>query len=351
MSLYVDIKKDLGNFILNMRFESDSGILALLGASGCGKSMTLKCIAGLETPDEGRIALDGITLFDSEKKIDLPPQKRKTGYLFQNAALFPNMTAAGNILCGLHRIKKVSEKQKRISELLSMFRLKGLENQYPHELSGGQQQRVALARILASEPELIMLDEPFSALDAHLKWQLEQELGEILKRLSKNAIFVSHDRNEVYRLCDKIVIVAGGAVNAIGSRDEIFGAPATFATCLLTGCKNISKAKANPDGTVAALDWGLNLSPTKVSNHKTEFVAIRANYLKPCESLKTQNSFEYEIIEKIDDLFSVILLIKNKNSPLSGTIRWEISRELYKTLNSYAPYVSFPPDSLMLLKK
>jgi molybdate transport system ATP-binding protein len=334
-----------------MHFQSEGGILALLGASGCGKSMTLKCIAGIETPDEGQITLDGVTLFDSAKRINMPPQKRKTGYLFQNAALFPNMTAAQNILCGLSRIKDSAEKQRRLSELISMFRLDGLELQYPHELSGGQQQRTALARILASEPELIMLDEPFSALDSHLKWQLEQELGDILKKLNKKTIYVSHDRNEVYRLCNNIAIVADGSVDSIGSKDEIFSSPATYAACLLTGCKNISKARQNSIGTVTALDWGLELKAAASVSAETSFVGVRANYIKSCTSLGLPNSFEYEILEKINDLFTVILLIKNKAAPQSSAIRWELSREKYEKLSEFPAFAFFPPESILLLRK
>ncbi len=351
MSLYVDIRKSLRDFELNIRFQSNGGILALLGASGCGKSMTLKCIAGIEKPDEGVIALDGVTLFDSERKINLPPQKRKTGYLFQSAALFPNMTAAQNVLCGLHRIKSASEKRRRLSELVSMFRLEGLENRYPHELSGGQQQRAALARTLASEPELIMLDEPFSALDSHLKWQLEQELCAVLKKLKKKAIYVSHDRHEVYRLCDKIAIVSGGSIDSMGSRELIFGSPRTYASCILTGCKNISRAEINPEGSIAALNWGMSLYSAKPSGKNAAFVGIDAKKIKACGTPDSLNSFEYEVIEKIDDISGVILLIKNKNASSSGTIRWEMGREKFEKLDLSRPFAFIPPESVMLLSE
>ena len=142
--------------------------MALLGASGCGKSVTLKCIAGIMTPDRGHIILDGETLFDSEKHINLPPQKRRVGYLFQQYALFPNMTVLQNIRCGI-RSGSRAEKRRRAEKKLRRFRLEGLEKKYPTQLSGGQQQRTALARILASEPRAILLDEPFSALDGFLK--------------------------------------------------------------------------------------------------------------------------------------------------------------------------------------
>ena len=155
MSLKVDIRKDLGGFRLDVKFEAESGVTCLLGASGCGKSMTLKCIAGIDKPDDGRIELDGRVLYDSKEKIDLPPQQRRVGYLFQNYALFPNMTVRQNILCGLCREKDRAEKEKRLGEMVKMLQLEGLENHKPHQLSGGQQQRVALARILVSDPQLL----------------------------------------------------------------------------------------------------------------------------------------------------------------------------------------------------
>ncbi|MBR3585808.1 MAG: ATP-binding cassette domain-containing protein, partial [Oscillospiraceae bacterium] len=166
MSLIVDIHRTLGAFTLDVTFEAENGVTCLLGASGCGKSFTLKCIAGIEKPDSGHIELDGVVLYDSEKRINLPPQERQVGYLFQNYALFPNMTVRQNILCGLHREKNRAEKAQKLSEMLKLMQLEGLENHRPAQLSGGQQQRVALARILVNEPRMLMLDEPFSALDA-----------------------------------------------------------------------------------------------------------------------------------------------------------------------------------------
>jgi len=170
MSLYVDIKKSLNGFKLDVNFEAGKQTTGLLGASGCGKSMTLKCIAGIEKPDSGVIMLNDKILFDSTKKINIPPQERNTGYLFQNYALFPNMTTLQNISIGLKLPKH--ERDKIVKEKITKFGLSGLENRYPNQLSGGQQQRVALARILAKEPDILMLDEPFSALDSFLKWQL-----------------------------------------------------------------------------------------------------------------------------------------------------------------------------------
>ena len=192
MSLLVEIEKQLGNFHLDVRFQAETETLALLGASGCGKSMTLKCIAGIMTPDRGRIVLNDRVLFDSEAGIDLPPQQRRVGYLFQNYALFPTMTVEKNILCGIRSGSK-AEKAAALSAALHRFRLEGLEKRYPAQLSGGQQQRVALARILCSQPEVILLDEPFSALDSYLKWDLELKLSDFLENFSGPILWVSHD--------------------------------------------------------------------------------------------------------------------------------------------------------------
>lgn len=209
MAISVNIEKHFNDFSLNINFEAKNETLALLGASGCGKSLTLKCIAGIEKPDKGKIILNGRTLFDSEKNINLTPQERNIGYLFQQYALFPNMTAKKNILVGAHKSPK-QDKDKMLNEMIKLLHLEGLENKYPHQLSGGQQQRVALARILANKPEVLLLDEPFSALDSKLKWELELNLIEVLSTYSKTAVYVSHDPEEVARICDYVCQISGG---------------------------------------------------------------------------------------------------------------------------------------------
>ena len=215
MALSVDIQKRLGNFELQVKFETAEGMLAILGASGCGKSMTLKCIAGIETPDKGRIVLDDVVLFDSEKHINLKPQKRKVGYLFQQYALFPNMTALQNVICGVRQGNK-EEKKKKALEILARLHLNGCEDKKPSMLSGGQQQRCALARILVNEPQVLLLDEPFSALDAHLRFHTERQVENIIKDFGKTVLFVSHDRDEVFRLTDRIAVMEDGHFKAVG---------------------------------------------------------------------------------------------------------------------------------------
>ena len=212
--LKVDIQKKLKEFDLDVDFELKKGCLGILGPSGCGKSMTLKSIAGIENPDEGIVSLtaDGETIyFDSSKKINLKPQKRNVGYLFQNYALFPNMTVEENIAVGLG-----GGNEERVSEMIKRFHLDGLGKRYPRQLSGGQQQRVALARILAYGPDVILLDEPFSAMDTFLKEQLRIELVNLLRNFDGLSILVTHDRDEAFQFCDELLVLDEGKIIARG---------------------------------------------------------------------------------------------------------------------------------------
>ena len=257
MSLYVDIEKRLGAFHLQSKFEAEDETLALLGASGCGKSMTLKCIAGIVTPDRGRIVLNGRVLFDSEKKIDLTPQQRRVGYLFQQYALFPNMTVEQNILCGIREGTK-AEKRALLSEKIRMFRLEGLEKKHPAQLSGGQQQRVALARILCSEPQAILLDEPFSALDSYLKWSLELELSDLLADFHGPILWVSHDLGECCRNCKKVCVMENGVSSPVADMETLVRHPATQSAARLTGCRNFLPAR-RCEGGVQLTGWNITL--------------------------------------------------------------------------------------------
>ncbi|MEE1086598.1 MAG: cyclic pyranopterin monophosphate synthase MoaC [Schaedlerella sp.] len=238
MAVTVDIQKDLGGFNLNIQFKSSAKRIGILGASGCGKSMTLKSIAGIETPTTGKICIGERVLYDSSKKINIKAQKRNVGYLFQNYALFPTMTVAKNIEAGLKR--KKAENQKRVKEMLKKFQLEEFADRLPGQLSGGQQQRVALARIMAYEPEMILLDEPFSALDVYLKDRLQQELMEMLSDYEGIVIMVSHSRDEVYRFSEELMIIENGFVAEHGKTKEIFANPGTKETAKLLGYKKFS---------------------------------------------------------------------------------------------------------------
>lgn len=224
MSLSVDIEKKLGVFHLRSQFEAPDETMALLGASGCGKSMTLKCIAGIVTPDRGRIVLGGRVLFDSEKKINLPPQQRRVGYLFQQYALFPNMSVEQNILCGIRSGDK-AEKRRVLAEKIRMFRLEGLEKKHPAQLSGGQQQRIAIARALATNPKVLLCDEATSALDPKTTRQILELIQDINRKLGITVVVITHQMSVVKEICTHVAILDDGEVVEDGLVSAVFSAP------------------------------------------------------------------------------------------------------------------------------
>lgn len=313
MSIQVDFTKKMDNFILKVDFTIGNETLALLGASGSGKSMTLKCIAGIETPDYGRILLDGEVLFDSEKGINLPPQERKIGYLFQNYALFPNMTVEGNIQSAM-RLPK-GEKKTRTEQIMKTFHLSGLENKVPRELSGGQQQRVAIARMLASEPKIIMLDEPFSALDSYLKWQLEQEILDIINRYNKPTLFVSHNRDEVYRISHKIGIMEKGSLVSLDRKEELFKNPKTLSGARLTGCKNFAKVQRINEHQIYAPDWDVTITLAQQIPYAEDlYIGLRAHDLYVIKLHEDETITEFEpvcitckVVKVVENTYSVIV--------------------------------------------
>ena len=216
----MDIRKSYPDFELAVEFSNTAGTLGLLGASGSGKSMTLRTIAGLETPDSGRVTINNRVLFDSAKGISVPAAERRIGIVFQDYALFPHMTVRENIAFGL--------RARSVEEWARLVNVDAMLARYPDELSGGQQQRVALVRALAMEPAALLLDEPFAALDPHLRRRMEEQLRELLNGYGGAAVFVTHDRNEAYRLCDELVVLSRGRVEAAGPKRELFEDPALW---------------------------------------------------------------------------------------------------------------------------
>lgn len=350
MALTVDIEKQLGKFFLKSRFEAGNETLAILGASGCGKSLTLKCIAGVETPDRGSVVLDGRVLYDSRKSINLPARKRGLGYLFQDYALFPNMTVGQNIACG---IPKGKDKDKLTGEKISMFYLEGLENLFPSQLSGGQQQRVALARMLASEPSLIMLDEPFSALDSFLKWQLEQEILSLKESFPGSILFVSHDRDEVYRLCDRVVVMEDGSTQEALQKKELFANPGTLSATLLSGCKNISSARKTGEYSLFAQDWNIALNSLAPVPDDLKYVGFRAHFLEMAAG-PDENIIECEVTRVVEDVFSIIVMARVKGGTPANSrayLRYELAKEKWEKLaNPQKILLKMPKSHLILMR-
>ena len=303
--LKVNIQKELKEFDLNVDFELKKRHLGILGPSGCGKSMTLKSIAGIVDPDKGIVSLttdEETVYFDSTKKINLKPQKRNVGYLFQNYALFPNMTVEENVGCGLSK----DDDKTIVSEMIKRFHLEGLEKRYPRQLSGGQQQRVALARIMAYGPDVILLDEPFSAMDTFLKEQLRIELINSLKGFDGFSIMVTHDRDEAFQFCDELIVLDEGKIIAKGDTYEIFENPKKVQVARLTGCKNISKIEIIDDYHLKSLDWDIIFEVSEKISPNITHIGIRAHDFSAAEkddvnAFDTANSsvlempFEWEI--------------------------------------------------------
>lgn len=347
MSLSVDIKKRLGSFSLDVAFQAENEILGLLGASGCGKSVTLRCIAGIIKPDEGHIELDGQVFFDSEKKINLSPQKRRVGYLFQQYALFPNMTVAQNLASA---IRDKAQKQMITSQLLATYQLQNVASSRPAQLSGGQQQRAALARILASNPEILLLDEPFSALDSYLKAQLEQELKDTLDNFSGNVIWVSHDRDEVFRNCSRICVLDGGKSQAVVTPEDLFYNPLTVSAAKLSGCKNVVPAVPHED-KVALPCWNLSLNCGKPVSSEISAVGLRAHHITFANN-KNENTIRCLVVRTMDNVFSTIIILRPLDSPPnSPTLRMETTKALWSEYrDSKIVSVSISPQDILLLR-
>jgi len=325
MSLKVDIRKTLGAFTLETAFTADGGTTCLLGASGSGKSMTLKCIAGIERPDEGHIELDGRVLYDSAARVDLPPQRRGVGYLFQSYALFPNMTVRQNLLCGLHGEKDRAAREAALADMLRRMRLEGLENHRPAQLSGGQAQRVALARILLSRPDALLLDEPFSALDGHLRDLLKLELRDELRAFGRTVLMVTHSRDEAYDMSERIAVMDEGRILTEKPTKELFADPGSIRAAMLTGCKNIARARRVDDHTVEVPEWGVTLRTAQEVREGLVAVGIRAHYFNPAAP---QNRFPVAPDGEMEEPFETILRFRwAGQSADSPSVWWRLPKD------------------------
>lgn len=359
MSLSVRIRKRLAAFTLDVSFDVERAdrVMALLGPSGCGKSVTLKCIAGVMRPDEGRIVLNGRTLFDSEAGVDLPPQSRRVGYLFQDSALFPTMDVLHNVMAGVREGGRAGRRERARRELRAM-RLDGTERLRPAQLSGGQRQRVAMARILASDPELILLDEPFSALDGYLRWQLELDLADGLRAFPGGAVLVTHDRDEVHRLAQDVCVIDRGQGEPLMSVHELFARPRTVAAALISGCKNVSRARVAGDHLLACDDWGVTLACADAPGPRVTHAGIRAHYLTaaaapagergaPPSLAPGANRIPCVVERVIDGTFSTIVMAR---TPGGAPLRYECEKDAWAALGG-ATHVTLgiAPDCVMPL--
>ena len=339
--LKVDIHKELKEFDLDVDFELKNGCLGILGPSGCGKSMTLKSIAGIVDPDKGIVSLttgEETVYFDSEKKINLKPQKRNVGYLFQNYALFPNMTVEENVGIGAS-----NSDENVVSEMIRRFHLEGLEKRYPRQLSGGQQQRVALARIMAYGPDVILLDEPFSAMDTGLKEKLRRELANFLNNFNGFSVLVTHDRDEAFQFCEELIILDKGKIIAKGKTVDLFENPRKVEVARLTGCKNISKIEIIDDYHVKSLDWDVTFEVSEKVSPNIAYIGIRAHDIYPGQK-DDVNAFETLDSTKMEMPFEWQISLANG-------LLWKLDKQMREHEFEIPEYLKVDPKNIILLEE
>jgi molybdate ABC transporter permease protein len=358
--LDVDIQKQLSGFSLRVSFGVGQSSLGLLGSSGVGKSMVLRCIAGIETPTSGRIVLNGRVLFDSNQHINVPSRDRHIGFLVQNYGLFPHLTVTQNIAFGLpQRLSKLA-KQQQVEAQLTAMQLQGLGDRYPHQLSGGQQQRVALARALVTQPAALLLDEPFSALDTHLRSQMEQQMIASLSTYAGVTLLVTHNLEEAYRLCDNLLVLDQGRVIAQGTKQSIFEHPKTVTTAKLTGCKNFSRAVAIDAHQVDAVDWQCRLTCLEPMPATLAQVGIRAHqlvFVEPFSATQSypENTFPCWLSATSETPHRMTLYLKLHSAPNSANdyhVQAEVFKERWNSLKEWPlPWVVYlDPMRLVLLE-
>lgn len=313
MSLSISIKKHFPAFTLDVNIEAGNETLGWLGESGCGKSLTMRCIAGIETPDEGKIVVNGKTFFEREAgkrpTVNISPQERKTALLFQNYMLFPNLTVAENVAAGIDRKLPKEEREAQVNAELKRFGLDGFGKRYPSQLSGGQQQRVALARMLAAKPDILMLDEPFSALDAHLKGVLEQNLAGLFETFHGTILYVSHDIDEALRFCDRIAVIEKGHVMEVSTGNNLVNNPQSAASIKLSGCKNATPARRIDDHRVFLPAWGIEVETDKPVQENLTCMGVRAFFLEQAKE-PGRNTYRVRVVRTSDSRFDRSALLE-----------------------------------------
>ena len=348
MKLRVDIMKNMGEFRLDAQLEAgEGGALALLGASGSGKSTVLRCIAGLIAPDEGRIMMDGEPLFDSSRHINIPPQRRKIGVLTQGYSLFPHMSVRKNVAAAIERR---ADRERLTEDTLRRFRLADAADRMPRQLSELERQRTALARLWASRPSAVLLDEPLSALDSFVKFQLEQELSDFISSFEGPVIWGSHDCGEVYRNCPLVCVIENGLSQEIISAERLLSHPGTEGAARLSGCKNIVGA-APRHNAIFIPEWGVTLRPAYPIPPLLRRVGIRAHQVRLSEPALV-NTFAATVERVIEDVSSTIVLLRptgaSSDAPL---LRMEIDRNTWRTTPDQRHVnVSIGPQDLLLLQ-
>lgn len=345
-----DLHKSFGSLnVLNGINEhiSRGEKVVVIGPSGSGKSTFLRCLNMLETPTSGEILFDGVSMTDPKTNIN--EMRRKMGMVFQHFNLFNNLTILDNMTLAPVRLKLKSKAEAK-EDAMALLKRVGLEDKamsFPSQLSGGQKQRCALARMLIGRPGILMLDEPFSALDSYLRWELERELLSTLREYDGTVLFVSHDRDEVYRISDRIAVYQNGTIDVIGDKWELFRQPITCTAAILTGCKNVAEASYS-EKTVTVPQWGLTLPlPADGLPDGVTHLGIRARKMLPATA-PGPRCFRYAVAEEIDGAFSDILMIRLEGG--TDLMRWEITKDVHAAMKDGPNLIEIPEDAVLYLR-
>ncbi len=330
--LALRLYKRLPSFDLDLSLDVPPGITALFGPSGAGKSMTLACIAGLARPDAGRIALNGFVFYDSVAGVNIPPQRRRIGYVMQDYLLFPHLTVGENVAFGLHRVPR-RERNARVAVMLERVGLAGYEARRPQELSGGQQQRVALARALITEPKILLLDEPFSALDAPTRAALRRDLLDLQRAFRLPVIFITHDFGEAYLLAHQLAVLVEGKLLQCATPAEVVARPVNHQVAQLTGSRNFMRGRvltSTEEGmSVHVGDLTLETPPAPwLRPGDTVTLAIRPERIllvrKDAPVLPRRNALQGVIVDELCDGFTCTLFLRSEAGSRLGTDAYDL---------------------------
>jgi molybdate ABC transporter permease protein len=332
----VSAERRLENFTLKVALKTFQGAIGLLGPSGAGKSMTLRMIAGLTTPDRGRIVLNERVLFDKENNQNLPSAQRRIGFVFQDYALFPHLTVADNVGFGLRQLPE-QERRARIEKQLASMRISELANRYPREISGGQRQRVAIARCMATNPEALLLDEPFAALDPHLRRQTEEQLRHALADFRGPVIFVTHDMEEAFRFCTDLLVLDRGSVIASGPKHQLFEDPETVAAAQLTGCKNIVPVIALGSDRISVPAWKCELATSRRVDDSLTHIGYRSHQIRFVDNERGENVFSCWLISTNEAPHEMTLYLRLHAPPNPGEashLQADVPKDVWRVLSS-----------------
>jgi len=353
-SIEIGVEKALETFNLQVDFCAGRGALGLLGASGAGKSMTLRMIAGITRPDRGRIVLNGRVLYDGATGVKIPAAQRKIGVVFQDYALFPRMTVAQNVGFGLGKLKD-GERRARVQSQLQRMQIAELADRYPAEISGGQRQRAAIARCMATEPDALLLDEPFAALDPHLRRQTEEQLRETLAAYNGAVIFVTHDMEEAFRFCTDLLVLDSGKVIARGPKHQLFERPRTVAAARLTGCKNIASARRIAADRIAVDAWNCELRTAGIVPHGLTHAGIRSHQIAFYPAPAAENTFPCWLVATSEAPHEITLYLRLHHPPAAGELphlQADVPKELWRAMSADPQpwHVMLHPARFLLLE-